>query len=208
MLGLILVFHFIGWDGGASFLDQSQSEVKQNKSNLDTRLFEREGARLLDQSQWWNKKDEITENVRHLTKNCFRMTKINTVYSLIVHCFQCRPASRVFLISIFCKLWGQKDISATLSRILWPRKTAIANVLWYQRQSTGQTISLWTVSHVFHIISHPSTTTFRYVILHPAKLSKKKRDDKKLSHSNLFLLLSLHIWDIYLLKFFRALLGV
>ena len=33
MLGLILVFHFIGWDGGASFLDQSQSEVKQNKSN-------------------------------------------------------------------------------------------------------------------------------------------------------------------------------
>ena len=40
-------------------------------------------------------------------------------------------------------------------------------------------LSLWTVSHVFHIISHPSTTTFRYVILHPGKLLKKKRDDKK-----------------------------
>ena len=40
-------------------------------------------------------------------------------------------------------------------------------------------LSLWTVSHVFHIISHPSTTTFRYVILHPGKLPKKKRDDKK-----------------------------
>ena len=45
--------------------------------------------------------------------------------------------------------------------------------------SATNDLSLWTVSHVFHIISHPSTTTFRYVILHPGKLPKKKRDDKK-----------------------------
>ena len=79
----------------------------------------------------------------------------------------------------FLQVVRLKDISVTLSRTLKPRKTPIANVLRYQRQSTGQTISLWTVNHVFHIISHPSTTTFRYVILYPAKLPKKKRDDKK-----------------------------
>ena len=31
---LVLVLHLIGWVGGASFLDQSQSEVEQNQWNL------------------------------------------------------------------------------------------------------------------------------------------------------------------------------
>ena len=30
---LPLVLHLIGWEGGVGFLDQSQSEVKQNQSN-------------------------------------------------------------------------------------------------------------------------------------------------------------------------------
>ena len=32
-LGFVLVFHLVAWDGGVSFLDQSESEVKENKSN-------------------------------------------------------------------------------------------------------------------------------------------------------------------------------
>ena len=31
---LVLALHLIGWVGGASFLDQSQSEVEQNQWNL------------------------------------------------------------------------------------------------------------------------------------------------------------------------------
>ena len=30
---LVLVKHLIGWEGGTSFLDQSESEVKQNHCN-------------------------------------------------------------------------------------------------------------------------------------------------------------------------------
>ena len=40
---LVLVLHLIGWESGVRFLDQSQSEVKQNQSNpgkLLTRLRE------------------------------------------------------------------------------------------------------------------------------------------------------------------------
>ena len=33
-LRLFLILHLIGWDDGASFLDQSQSEVRQNQSTL------------------------------------------------------------------------------------------------------------------------------------------------------------------------------
>ena len=32
-LGFVLVLHLIGWAGGESFLDQSQSEIKQIQSN-------------------------------------------------------------------------------------------------------------------------------------------------------------------------------
>ena len=35
---LVLVLHLIGWVGGASFLDQSQSVVMKNKSNSATQL--------------------------------------------------------------------------------------------------------------------------------------------------------------------------
>lgn len=31
--GLVIVLNLIGWEGGASFLDQSQSEVKKNLRN-------------------------------------------------------------------------------------------------------------------------------------------------------------------------------
>ena len=33
LLGFVLVLHLIGWVGGESFLDQSQSEIKQIQSN-------------------------------------------------------------------------------------------------------------------------------------------------------------------------------
>ena len=32
-LWLVFILHLIGWESGASFLDQSQGEVKQNQSN-------------------------------------------------------------------------------------------------------------------------------------------------------------------------------
>ena len=34
-LQLFLVLHLIGWEGGASFLDQSHGKIKENQSNPD-----------------------------------------------------------------------------------------------------------------------------------------------------------------------------
>ena len=44
---LVFVFHLIGWDCGASFLDQSQSEVKQNQSNPESRSIPIENCSYL-----------------------------------------------------------------------------------------------------------------------------------------------------------------
>ena len=34
-VAIVLVLHLIGWESGASFVDQSQNEVKENQSNID-----------------------------------------------------------------------------------------------------------------------------------------------------------------------------
>ena len=36
---LVLVLHLIGWDGGASFVDQSRNKVNQNQSNPESLLI-------------------------------------------------------------------------------------------------------------------------------------------------------------------------
>lgn len=74
---------------------------------------------------------------------------------------------------------SKRHISNSLSYIETEKNCHCKCALVSVTKHRSNDLSLWTVSHVFHIISHPSTTTFRYVILHPAKLPKKKRDDKK-----------------------------
>ena len=74
---------------------------------------------------------------------------------------------------------SKRHISNSLSYIGTEKNSHCKCALVSATKHRSNDLSLWTVSHVFHIISHPSTPTFRYVILHPAKLSKKKRDDKK-----------------------------
>lgn len=74
---------------------------------------------------------------------------------------------------------SKRHISNSLSYIETEKNCHCKCALVSATKHRSNDLSLWTVSHVFHIISHPSTTTFRYVILYPAKLPKKKRDDKK-----------------------------